>query len=47
MQAAHHVLCGKVGGGGHDAWLCCCQQLAAPIGLSPLSLVLSLKPLPP
>ena len=33
------------GGGSHDAWLCCCLQLAAPIGLSPPAL--SLNPLPP
>ena len=27
-------------GGWHGAWLCCCLQLAAPMGLSPLTRVL-------
>ena len=37
-----------VGGGvWHDAWLCCCLQLAAPIGLSPLTAALPLSPFPP
>ena len=38
------------GGGGwgwHNTSLCCCLQLAAPIGLSPLTAALHLKPLPP
>ena len=30
----------------HDAGLCCCLQLAGPIGLSPLTLALSLNPPP-
>ena len=34
-------------GGWHDAWLCCCLQPPAPIGLSPLTLALSLNVLPP
>ena len=40
---------GGLGGGGawHDAWMYCCQQLAAPIGLSPLTLALSMNPSPP
>ena len=35
------------GGGGDDAWLCCCLQLPAPIGLSPRTSALPLNPLPP
>ena len=35
------------GGGWHDAGLCCSPQPAVPIGLSPLTLALSLNPLPP
>ena len=31
-------------GGWHDAWLCCCLQLAAPVGLSPLNAALPLNP---
>ena len=31
----------------HYAWLCCCLQLAAPIGLSPLTAALSLSPFSP
>ena len=40
---------GGMGGGGgwHDASLCCCLQLAAPVGLSPLTLAVSLNPVPP
>ena len=34
------------GGGWHDAWMYCCLQLAAPIGLWPLPLALSLNPFP-
>ena len=33
-----------MGGGWHDAGLCCCLQRAAPIGLSPLTLALPLNP---
>ena len=51
-QRAVCVLCLLVrerGGGGrwHDAWLCCCLQRAAPIGLSPLAAALPWTPLPP
>ena len=35
------------GGGGHCARLCCCLQLPAPIGLSPLTLALPSNPFPP
>ena len=35
------------GWGQGDAWLYCCLQLAVPIGLSPLTLALSLHHLPP
>ena len=38
-----------LGGGGwdwHDAGLCCCLQLAAPLGLSPLTAALPLNPFP-
>ena len=38
---------GQGGGDWHDARLCCCQQRAVPIGLSPLTLALPLNPLPP
>ena len=44
---------GRAGGGGggggawHDACVDCCLQRAAPLGLSPLTLVLALSPLPP
>ena len=38
----------KNGGGGlHGACVDCCQKLAAPIGLLPRTLVLSLQPFPP
>ena len=33
-------------GGWHDTWVFCCLQLAAPIGLSPLTAALPLNPLP-
>ena len=35
------------GGDWHDAWLCYCLQLAAPIGLSPLTAALPSNPFPP
>ena len=35
------------GGGWHNTSLCSCLQLAAPIGLSPLTPALPLNPLPP
>ena len=42
-------VCGGGGAGArlHDAWLCCCLQLAASIGLSPLTIALPLKRFPP
>ena len=45
----HIYTTGEGGGGGrwHDAWLYCCLQLAAPIGLSPRTLALSLNPFHP
>ena len=36
--------CGVGQGGRHDTWVCCCLQLAAPIGLSPLTGALLLNP---
>ena len=37
---------GGGGGAGGDAWMDCCLNLAAPIGLSPLSPFLPLNPFP-
>ena len=45
-SASHHP--GTLGQGGwHDTRVCCCLQLAAPIGLSPLTGALPLNPFPP
>ena len=43
-----HKVRGKlIGGGWHDKCLCCCLQLAAPVGLSPLTAALPLNPFAP
>ena len=40
------MLCGRVGDW-RDTWVCCCLQLLAPIGRSPLPTAFPLHPLPP
>ena len=49
IEHVRHETCQEGGwvGGWHDAWMDCCLKLAAPIGLSPLTLALSLNSFPP